>query len=175
MSTIFFYDGPLSSCYVGTGGTQPSASDTQLVSRITTASSARASVSATSSNARGYAEIVIAYRFDEGEAAGNVSEVGIGGSPTSLFSRALIRNENGDPVTITVLADELLTVTYRLRLAIPQQDISQTIMVDSGGTDVETTVTIRPYATEFYPTTPSPPDSTRLGVSSEHLVTHLTL
>lgn len=153
---FFSESGPLYSCYVGEGGTQPAASDTQLVSRITTASSVQESVSATSSNARGYAEIVIAYRFDAGEAAGNVSEVGVGPSPTSLFSRALIRDANGDPITITVLDDELLTVTYRLRLAIPQQDILQTIMVDIGGTNVETNVTIRPYATELYSVTSTP-------------------
>lgn len=56
------------------------------------------------------------YRFGEGIAAGNLSELGIGWSNTNLFNRALIKDANSNPTTITVLADEFLDVVVELRL-----------------------------------------------------------
>lgn len=62
------------------------------------------------------------YRFGEGVAAGNLSEIGLGWSNTNLFNRALIRDANGNPTTITVLADEFLDVVVELRVY-PQRNI----------------------------------------------------
>lgn len=148
----FDHNTPLGTCYVGSGNASPEVADTQLVSRIA-ATSNKESTTGTSSFARGYAELVIVYAFGTGSVVGNVSEVGIGPSATSLFSRALILNSNGDPTTITILADEILTVTYRLRLTIPQVDISQSIDVYNSGVQIPTNVTIRPFASETYPIT----------------------
>lgn len=65
------------------------------------------------------------YEFGEGEAQGNLSEIGIGPNinGTNLFSRALIRDINGNPTTITVLANEFLTVTYYLYVYPPLTDV----------------------------------------------------
>lgn len=55
--------------------------------------------------------------FPRGAAAGNISEVACGqsNSYTTSACRALIRDSAGNPTTITVLSDEVLTVTWELR------------------------------------------------------------
>ena len=78
-------------------------------------------------------------RFPAGTAIGNLTEVGVGwlsagGTPTAannrVSSRALIVDGTGNPITVTVLPDEVLDVTYALRLY-PQlgADVVQTINI----------------------------------------------
>lgn len=55
-------------------------------------------------------------QFAKGAAAGNLSELGVGISQTNMFARALIKDTNGNPTTITVTSIELLTVTYQWRV-----------------------------------------------------------
>ena len=58
------------------------------------------------------------FRFGQGVAAGNLTEVGIrsdAGPNSALFSRALIVDSGGNPTTLTILSDEYLDVTYELR------------------------------------------------------------
>ena len=65
------------------------------------------------------------WRFDPGDATGTPTEVGVGwleypppnyDEEHRCFSRALIVDGAGNPVSITVLADEYLDVTYAMRL-----------------------------------------------------------
>lgn len=63
------------------------------------------------------------YRFGEGVAAGNLSEIGLGWTNTNLFNRALIKDASGNPTTITVLADEFLDVVVELRFY-PQRNFT---------------------------------------------------
>lgn len=110
-------------CYVGSGSTPPIATNTKLENLV-------GSTSGTQSQANGYLDVTPyygwsrrVYRFLEGAATGNLSEVGVGYSTaTYLFSRALILDGNGAPTTITVLADEVLDVAYELRLYPPLTD-----------------------------------------------------
>lgn len=55
--------------------------------------------------------------FARGAAAGNVSELTTGSAAnnTSAMARALVRDVEGNPTTITVLSDEVLTVTWEWR------------------------------------------------------------
>ena len=55
--------------------------------------------------------------FARGAAAGNVSELttGYGNNNTSAMARALVRDAMGNPTTITVLSDEVLTITWEWR------------------------------------------------------------
>jgi len=55
--------------------------------------------------------------FARGAAAGNISELSTGTSAnnTSVLARALVRDDMGNPTTITVLSDEVLTVTWEWR------------------------------------------------------------
>lgn len=52
-----------------------------------------------------------------GAAAGNISELtcGWGNNNVSAFARALVRDAEGNPTTITILPDEVLTLTWELR------------------------------------------------------------
>ena len=103
------------------------------------------------------------YQFDVGTAAGNLTEVGIKESASAsgtLFSRALIKDNLGNPTTFTVLGDEILQITYELRCYPNQSDIVINNVESSVG--VTHTVTIRPanstsvFASHYaYPFRPS--------------------
>lgn len=72
------------------------------------------------------------WRFPVGQAAGNLSEVGVGWSNVDgpyLVSRALIVNLAGVPTTVTVLPTEYLDVTYELRYYPPLVDATDTIVL----------------------------------------------
>ena len=43
---------------------------------------------------------------------------------SGLFSLALVKDSNGTPITITKLADEVLDVTYTLRIYVPELDVT---------------------------------------------------
>jgi len=55
--------------------------------------------------------------FARGAAAGNISELTTGSAAnnTSAMARALVRDAMGNPTTITVLSDEVLTITWEWR------------------------------------------------------------
>jgi hypothetical protein len=86
----------------------------------------------------GYAWARRTFRFSVGTATGNITEVGVGWSATDCFSRARTVDGGGTPVTITVLADEFLDVTYELRLHWPTVDISITGFVSATSHSVVT-------------------------------------
>lgn len=69
----------------------------------------------------------------QGQVAGTWTEIGLYTHPTmgSLFSRALILDDQGDPTSITVLPTEFLTVTYTLNCVIPDTDV---VTVNNGRT-----------------------------------------
>ena len=46
---------------------------------------------------------------------GDVAEVGFFNTSSVLFSRALIKDSEGNPTTLTLLADEQLFITYEFR------------------------------------------------------------
>lgn len=118
-------------CRVGSGSTAPANTDTTLVSQIGATGSTTANAAGYSSTAPWYSWNRDTYRFAAGVAAGNVSEVGIGWNTTgpTLFSRALVKDAEGNPTTITVLSDEYLDVTYECRLYSPTEDTSFPIVV----------------------------------------------
>lgn len=112
-------------CVVGTGTTPPSATDTSLQTFL--AGTLTVSGSSTSDTGASAWQTLTntTYQFAAGVATGNLTEVGIvapgagqntGTVPNSvspIFSRALIM-VGGVPGTITILASEILQVTYTL-------------------------------------------------------------
>lgn len=88
------------------------------------------------------------FRFGEGVAAGNLSEVGISIatalSTAELFSRALIVDGGGTPITITVLSDEFLDVYYELTVSMPPVDLTGTFSMNIKGTPTDFDYVIRP-------------------------------
>lgn len=104
---------------VGSGNSTPVASQTQLDSTIastTTVLTGSDSISKQTTTSPYYVAAKRTYRFPEGVAAGNISEVGCGwGTGLDLWNRALVKDLNGDPTTITVLSDEFLDVIVEVR------------------------------------------------------------
>lgn len=116
------------------------------------------------------------YTYDVGIAAGNLTEVGIRGTTTgNLFSRALIRDNLGNPTTFTVLGDEILQVTYELRCYPNQTDVVINNVESSPG--VTHTITIRPRnSTSNFSQHPYYPYTANVGVAqlATGLITGIT-
>lgn len=114
---------PFNACSVGSGSTPPLATNTALETLIGVTTQVTSGVNGYLDVPPYYGFSRRFYRFQEGQATGNLSEVGVGyTSANYLFSRALIVDGNGTPTTITVLADEVLDVAYELRLYPPLND-----------------------------------------------------
>ncbi len=117
----------LAACRVGTGNTAPSVGDTNLVAHVAGTTSVQSSSNTAQATPPYYGAATKTWRFTEGQAAGNLAEVGIASSATSgagtLWSRALILDGVGNPTTITVLSDEYLDVTYQIRVKPPLTDV----------------------------------------------------
>jgi hypothetical protein len=127
-----------SACHVGTDNTAPLVSDTILGGFVAGSSTIQASNYGAQSTAPYYGWATVTYRFAEGAATGNLSEVGTAsartnGGATVLFSRALILDELGDPTTVTVLSDEVLDVSYEIRLYPDLVDKTGTITITGSG------------------------------------------
>lgn len=132
---------------VGSGSAEPQFTDTALQNPVAFASSDVSLVSESSNYERGWYEITVRHQFGQGQAAGNLSEIGIQRTSASgpLWSRALILDGQGNPTTITVLPDDFLTCYYTLRIMIPKEDVVFNIDVDySEDGIVPTVVTGRP-------------------------------
>lgn len=130
------------SVQVGSGSTPPAVSDTSLQAHVATRGVT------TETPTRGVVTNQYHWRrwtwqFAQGVAAGNLNEIGVGvnTSAGSLFSRALILDSSGNPVTLTILPTEFLTVVYELRNYPPTGDLVRNVTIDG----VARTVTIRPY------------------------------
>lgn len=113
---------------VGTGTTAPAVTDTQLVNlrsvadMVTSGNTVITSLDTTNN----YLIATLTASFLNGSASGNISEVGVGvlSNGTKLTSRALVRDANGDPTTITVLSDEDLVVIYKFKVKQPTGDFT---------------------------------------------------
>lgn len=130
----------VSSCHVGSGSAPPVPSDTALAAFVAYNSSSQSHTIGFSNAAPYYGWRRQTFRFNAGVAAGNLSEVGAYGS-AGLYSRALIKDSSGNPITITVLSDEVLDVTYELRVYAPTSD--SVYNVTDSGSGIEYTFTVR--------------------------------
>lgn len=128
-------------CKVGTGSTPVSATQTDLTATLANTTTIQSETSGRETNAPYYLWGRRTYRFSQGSAAGNLTEVGVHGEgSSSLFSRALIVDTEGNPTTLTILSDEWLDITYELRVY--QDLVDKTYNLTLLG--VNHTVTIRP-------------------------------
>ena len=100
--------------YVGSGSSTPNFNDTAMNNFVASTVTEQATSFGAQSTAPFFAWRRITRRFGAGAAAGNLSEVGIGWD-AGLFSRALIRDAQGNPTTIAVGSDQFLDVTYEYR------------------------------------------------------------
>ncbi len=105
----------LASARVGAGTTAPTDTDTALVAKLATTSTKQAVTYGLNAATPYYGWTRITFRFALGAVVGNVSEVAIYTNQGNMFSRALITDGLGTPISITVLSDEQLDVIYELR------------------------------------------------------------
>lgn len=111
------YGEVFSYCRVGTGSSVPDKTQTQLDNQRAATSNVEAESSGINASG-GYIWFRKKFRFGAGVASGNLTEVGVGwndNDTNTLFNRALIRDTQNNPTTVTVLNDEVLDVTVELR------------------------------------------------------------
>ena len=91
--------------------------------------------------------------FGLGSKVGTFSEIGLwdAGSGGTLVAGQLIKDEFGDPTTVTLLSDEQLVVTYTLEWTIPNTstNIGSGTVTDSLSNSYNYEVWIQPYFTEY--------------------------
>jgi len=125
--------------YVGTGNATPAFTDTAMASLRATSTTILSTQSGAQSAPPYFGSYTRTFRFAAGTVTGELREAGVGWNP-GLFARALTVDNNGNPTTIFVLADEYIDLTYQLRFYPDLEDSISQITI--GGTDHE--VTIRP-------------------------------
>lgn len=131
---------------IGSGSTAPAESDTALAAPLD-------GVRKTGSDAGSDWTSTYYYQrtkssFVEGESTGNVRELGTFHQSTggTMFSRALIKDSGGTPITIVKGADQILDVYYEIRNYPKLTDTTGTITITHppSGTPVSYDYTIRP-------------------------------
>lgn len=129
-------------CVVGSGSTTVTPTQTSLVTLVGATTNITSTNHSRVSTPPYYILGRRTFRFAQGVASGNLTEVGTyASSSTNLFSRALIVDTQGEPTTLTILADEWLDVTYELRC---YQDLSDKSFTIPSLLGVEYAVVARP-------------------------------
>lgn len=117
-------------CRVGSGNTAPTVTDTALVSPVAASNTKQAETVGVDRSGAFFGWRRTTIRFAAGSATGTLAEVGVSPAASgSLFSRALILDGGGSPTTITVLSDEVLDVTYELRIYPVLTDATGTVVI----------------------------------------------
>jgi len=156
----------LNACQVGTGSTAPAVGQTGLANRIAGVAARLSTDTGAQSSAPYFAWSRRVFRFATGVAEGTLAEVGVGTSATgnNLFSRALIQDSGGNPITITVLSTETLDVIYELRFYPPLDDGGG--VVNIGGVDYDWVSRASNVTTSGGSLGWSVPESAAVGISA---------
>jgi len=103
-------------CKVGTGSTAPAVTQTALVAQIAEANNFGPVVKTGPDSPNYIMQNTVFYQFEIGEIVATIAEIGVGWTSGvgSLFSRALILDESGNPSPITLTSIDQLQVYYRL-------------------------------------------------------------
>lgn len=126
-------------CCVGSGNSTPIASQASLdafVASTTVSLNGQAGWDSTTNPTYLYDRKT--WRFAQGAAKGNLSEVGLGWGDNALWNRALIKDTTGNPATITILADEVLDVVAEIRVYPAQTPSGSFQLKDKFGSVVST-------------------------------------
>lgn len=127
------------SCMVGSATDEPVATQTTMsgLMAVSTTVQSYGSVATNTTTMPYWNKQQKTFRFNTGVGTGNISQlaVGWGGSPSNgtyqgLFSLVRIKDTNGNPITITKLADEVLDVRYELQIILPSSDSLGTVVFD---------------------------------------------
>jgi len=136
----------MSFCAVGSGSTEPLETDTGLVSELArTTTRVGVSPSPTLVEAAYHYTTSYQYTFALGAIDANVSEISIGINSGSVsVTRALIKDDLGNPTVIPVDVEEQLIVIYSLVKVIPTASAFGTLTLDFNGTPTDYAVEIKP-------------------------------
>lgn len=171
----------LQNCFVGNGTTAPAVTDIAMANKLNVLALTAGGTQVMGNNegAPNYSSLTtVTYTFPVGDVVGNISEVGVGRGTLSfnnltiqlLFSRSLISDANGNPITITVLPDESLTVIYYLR-AYPNLS-DETVAVVDQTTGVTHTLKSRIYNCAAFRNTSSGLIAPIGASSNDQFITH---
>lgn len=125
----------IAGCVLGSASSTPVVTDTSITGILGSSTTVQAQGvgTANTSTTPYWCSYYWTYRFIEGVATGNISQVamafGTVSAGTTLFSLALVKDSGGTPITITKLADEVLDVTYTLQLFCPSADVTGTVSI----------------------------------------------
>jgi len=135
----------LTHCQVGTDATTPAVGQSALLAFLVATSTIEETITGAQGTIPYYMYKRVRYRFAQGDAAGNLNEVGTGytATPTGtpLICRHRTRNSTGVYATITVASDEYLDVSYELRYYPPLNDVVEdtpTLILNGVGYDTVT-------------------------------------
>ncbi|WP_180072229.1 hypothetical protein [Acinetobacter sp. YH12200] len=150
-------------CCVGSGNSTPTSSQTSLDTLVASTTSFLTDVGVSHTTSPIYFGARRTWRFGEGVAAGNISEVGMGWSDAAMWNRALIRDILGNPTTITVLSDEFLDVVAEIRVYPPEIQSGSFNVTDKSGAVLEA------HSYECIPLIPSPGTFSAQKITAESL------
>lgn len=141
--------GALLAARVGTGTSVPVAGNTDLDNQIASTTSETYQGASNSGAPLYKTTVTYSYAFAQGAVVGNITELGIGWAATgaTLFSRALILDTGGSPISLTITAIDQLTVYYRLIVTPPLSDMVGTVNIS--GTDYGYTARIGAVSSFF--------------------------
>ena len=129
---------------IGTGTTEPSVTDLAMSSLLASSFTSGLNFSAVLNKTTEpyWVEQKTAKTFNPGVGTGVITEVGVANSihANKVLSRSLIKDNDGNPTSITKLADDFLDVIYVVRSYIPNEDTPFTAVING----VEKTGIIRP-------------------------------
>lgn len=106
---------------VGAGSSIPKVTDTALDSFIASSTNILSFGVTFNTTVKPYSYTVkLVYRFGEGVAAGNISQLGLGWSNNALWNKARVKDLNNEATTIPILSDEFLDVTSNITFYFPE-------------------------------------------------------
>jgi hypothetical protein len=123
------------SAQVGTGTTPPATTQTALTDFLAGVTGSANPSSTVSSGSPNYQSLKTwIFTFPQGAVVGTIAEVGVGWAATAgsnLFSRELIRDSGGGPITLSLTAIDQLIVYYELTFTPTLTDGSGSVVLDS--------------------------------------------
>lgn len=117
--------------HLGVGTTAPQVTDTQLASRVGEITTRQNTSVSPGREPDWYVSLNQTWLSAVGAMGNNnLTEIGVGGSATQLFSRALILDSLGNPTSFPISSDEQLLVSYEIRMYPPLEDFQYEVDVD---------------------------------------------
>ena len=133
----------MTGCRVGTGSSNPVVTQTNLDSVLASTTTKTTNSGSSGGVPEWYYFYERTYTFALGAVVGNVTELGVYDTSSILITRALVKDELGNPTAISVTAEEQLIVIYELRKYPPSGDSNLTLTLNFNGTPTDFASVVR--------------------------------